>query len=217
VLQRRTFGMSGTTARELNAVYPVSQPGSLLVVDDEPEIVDVLVDFFVGQGYSVNCALNGRDALVLASLSRPDVVILDVQMPGPSGADVLRNVLALDDSIAVVMLSGADEEPLARQLLQAGAFDYVRKPLLFETLQHVVELAVPLGKRKTLLDDGTPWQCEPRTRAAGDPPADPDGPCGGCGERVGDGDTSAVRERNGLYHAACWLRRLTQRLTRAAS
>ena len=60
------------------------------MVDDEAEIVDVLRDFFEGLGYSVNCALNGRDALVLASLSRPDAVILDVRMPGRSGADVLH-------------------------------------------------------------------------------------------------------------------------------
>ena len=46
----------------------MSQLGSLLVVDDEPEIADVVRDFFEGLGYSVNCALNGRDALVLASL-----------------------------------------------------------------------------------------------------------------------------------------------------
>jgi DNA-binding NtrC family response regulator len=190
----------------------MAQPGSLLVVDDEPEVVDVLRDFFEAEGYLVNCALNGRDALVLATLSRPDAVILDVRMPGRSGTDVLRDLLELDGSIAVVMLSGIDEEAQARELLKAGAFDYVRKPFRFDNLQHVIELAVLMGKRKTLPEDVTPWQCGPRPAVDDAVRAVPDGLCGRCRERVGDGDATAVRERGGLYHAACWLGRMTQGL-----
>jgi CheY-like chemotaxis protein len=193
----------------LNPFDAVSQMGSLLVVDDEPEVVDVLRDFFEGQGYSVNSALNGRDALVLASLSRPDAVVLDVRMPGRGGADVLRDLIALDDTIAVVMLSGSDEEALARELLKAGAFDYVRKPFLLDNVERVVELAVLLGKRKALPDEATLWQCESRVFAQVGSSTGSDAPCGGCGERVPGSDTTAVRERSGLYHAACWLSRLT--------
>jgi CheY-like chemotaxis protein len=190
----------------------MGQPGSLLVVDDEADLVDVLRDFFEAQGYLVNCALNGRDALVLATLSRPDAVILDVRMPGRSGTDVLRDLLELDSSIAVVMLSGIDEETVARELLQAGAFDYIRKPFVFDNLEHVIELAMLMGKRKKLRDDITPWQCEPRPAAEPAAHPVPDGLCRGCGDRVGDGEASAVRERGGLYHAVCWLTRTTQSL-----
>lgn len=190
----------------------MGQVGSLLVVDDEPEVVDVLRDFFQEEGYLVNCALNGRDALVLAALSRPDAVILDVRMPGRGGSEVLRDLRALDGSIAVVMLSGIHEEALARELLEAGAFDYVRKPFRFDNLQHVVELAVLLGKRKTLPEDVTPWQCGSRPVVDEAARAVSDGLCRGCRERVSDGDTSAVRERGGLYHAVCWLGRMTQGL-----
>jgi CheY-like chemotaxis protein len=192
----------------LNPFPAVSQLGSLLVVDDEPEIGDVVRDFFEGLGYSVNCALNGRDALVLASLSRPDAVILDIRMPGRNGDDVLRDLLTLDDSIAVVMLSGNDQEHLARELLRTGAFDYVRKPFSLDNLQSVVELAMLVGKRKVLPDDATPWQCEPRSFAQAGPLTQADARCGGCGERVGEADTTAVRERRGLFHAGCWLSRV---------
>jgi DNA-binding response OmpR family regulator len=178
--------------------------GSLLVVDDEPEVADVVRDYFEGLGYSVTCAFNGRDALVLASLHRPDAVILDIRMPDRDGAAVLRELRAADDSIAVVMLSGTDDETLARELLEAGAFDYVRKPFLLDNLEQVVSLAVLLGKRKALSDDGLPWMCDGRSSFADEAPRG-DGPCQRCQEHVHAGDTSAVRERDGFYHAACWL------------
>jgi DNA-binding response OmpR family regulator len=188
----------------------VSRAGSLLVVDDEPEVADVLRDFFEGQGYTVNCAFNGRDALVLASLSRPDAVILDIRMPDRDGSEVLRDLLALDESIAVVMVSGTDDESLARKLLKAGAFDYVRKPFMLDNIEQVVGLAVLLGKRKALPDEGMPWPCDSRTFAEDAPLAAAEAGCRRCHEPVHVGDITAVRERDGLYHAVCWLSRVSQ-------
>jgi len=186
----------------------------LLVVDDEPQVADVLKDFFEEQGYSVTCAYNGREALVLASLSRPDAVVLDIRMPDRDGPEVLCDLLALDGSITVVMVSGTDDEELACALLKAGAFDYIRKPFLLDNIEQVVGLAVLVGKRKTLLpEETTPWQCESRTGADDTPRPEGDTWCGGCQGRVGAGDTAAVRERDGLYHASCWLSRFTDAAT----
>src|ERR687892_866670 len=126
----------------------MSTLGSLLLIDDEPQVVDLLRDYFHEQGYSVMSALNGRDALVLASLTRPDAVLLDIRMPEMQGPEVLRGLHTLDDSITVVMLSGTDDEDLARDLLKAGAFDYVRKPFMFEALEDIVRLAVLMGRRE---------------------------------------------------------------------
>jgi DNA-binding NtrC family response regulator len=178
--------------------------GSLLLVDDEPQVVDLLRDFFEEQGYSVMSALNGRDALVLASLSRPDTVLLDIRMPDLQGPEVLRQLRALDDSISVVMVSGTDDEDLARDLLKSGALDYVRKPFMFEHLDCVVRTAVLVGKRVPLQDLLTP-----NSKGAWAPEEDaPDDPwCARCQEAVSPGDTSAVRERGAIYHAACWLAR----------
>lgn len=184
--------------------------GSLLVVDDEPQVADVLKEFFEEQGYSVTCAYNGREALVLASLSRPDAVVLDIRMPDRDGPEVLCDLLALDGSITVVMVSGTDDEELACALLKAGALDYVRKPFLLDNIEQVVGLAVLVGKRKALLpEETTPWQCESRTGADDTPHLEGDPWCGRCQGRVGAGDTAAVRERDGLYHASCWLSRFT--------
>jgi len=183
----------------------MSQAGSLLLIDDEPQVVDMLRDYFGEQGYSVMSALNGRDALVLASLTRPDAVLLDIRMPEMQGPDVLRELRAMDDSITVVMLSGTDDESLARELLQAGAFDYVRKPFLFDNLDTIVRLAVLLGKREPIRDAPAASSTAPWTVA--DDAAEPGAWCARCQEPIPATDTTAVRERTSMYHAVCWLSR----------
>lgn len=189
----------------------MSAVGSLLVVDDEPQVAEVLRDFFGEQGYAVRCAGTGHEALALAAQSRPDAVLLDIRMPGRDGPEVLGDLLALDSSITVVMVSGTDDEELACALLKAGAFDYVRKPFMLDNLEQVVGLAVLVGKRKAILpDETTPWQCEARTLEGETPPATDETGCRLCHGRVRVGDTTAVREREGLYHAACWLNRTSQ-------
>jgi DNA-binding response OmpR family regulator len=189
---------------EVAAPAAMSQAGSLLLVDDEPQVVDMLRDYFQEQGYSVMSALNGRDALVLASLTRPDAVLLDIRMPELQGPDVLRELRAMDDSISVVMLSGTDDEALARELLKAGAFDYVRKPFLFDNLDTIVRLAVLIGKREPARDLPVAGVTEPP--AAADAAAGR-GRCERCRAPIAATDTAAVRERAATYHAACWLDR----------
>jgi DNA-binding response OmpR family regulator len=190
----------------------VSHAGSLLLIDDEPQVVDLLRDFFEGQGYSVMSALTGRDALVLASLTRPDAVLLDVRMSEMQGPDVLRGLLALDPSIRVVMLSAADDEALARDLLRAGALDYVRKPFMFDHLDTVVRTAVLLGRRPQLRELQPP--CGPQPWALAENDLDgPDLSCTLCEGPVQADDTSALRQGGAMYHAACWLGRFVETAT----
>jgi DNA-binding response OmpR family regulator len=179
--------------------------GSLLLIDDEPELLDLLRDCFEAQGYSVKSALNGRDALVLASLTRPDAVLLDIRMPGMPGPDVLAALRELDPTIAVVMVSGTDDESLARDLLKAGAFDYVRKPFVLDTLGEIVWLAVLTGRRPAREAPEPPRSSDPWPTAA--EAGKRDGRCAQCRQSVPLADTSAVRDGRELFHATCWLRR----------
>lgn len=119
----------------------------LLVVDDEHEITDLLDEHFRGCGYDVQVAHDGAQALVLAAARRPDAVLLDVTMPGPDGAEVLARLRAIDPTVSVIMLTGNDDETLARQMLRAGAFDYVPKPFQLDVLERVVAAAVAAGRR----------------------------------------------------------------------
>jgi DNA-binding response OmpR family regulator len=146
--------------------------GSILIVDDEPAVAEMLHDIFVSQGYAVDRASNGGDALMLASLSRPDAVILDIKLPDTTGAEVLGRIRNLDDSIPVVMLSGSDDEDMARALLKAGAIDYLRKPFQFDQLTQAVALAVEVGKGRPRRGVVLPFHPDRRRRPV--PTLEPD-------------------------------------------
>jgi DNA-binding response OmpR family regulator len=140
--------------------------GSILIVDDELAVAEMLRDIFEGQGYAVDCAANGGDALMLASLSRPDTVILDMKLPDTTGADVLARIRGLDDSIPVVMLSGSDDEEVARALLKAGAIDYLSKPFQFDQLTQTIALAVEVGRGRPRRGVVLPFHPDRRRRPA---------------------------------------------------
>ena len=151
------------------AAVPTDTPvrGSILIVDDEPAVAEMLRDIFVSEGYAVDHAANGGDALMLASLSRPHAVVLDMKLPDTTGADVLAKLRELDDSIPVVMLSGSDDEDTARALLKAGAMDYIQKPFQFDQLTRAVGLAVEVGKSRPRRGVIVPFNPDRRRR----PPA----------------------------------------------
>jgi DNA-binding response OmpR family regulator len=121
--------------------------GHVLVVDDEEEITALLEEHFLACGYAVDVAHSGADALLMAAARRPDTVLLDITMPGLEGSEVLPRLRALDPTVPVVMLTGNGDEELARGLLRAGAFDYVRKPFQLDVLERVVATAVAVGRR----------------------------------------------------------------------
>jgi two-component system response regulator (stage 0 sporulation protein F) len=77
----------------------------VLVVDDEVLVAEVLTEHLKG-GYEVETAHNGADALGAILRQRPDVVLLDINMPGMNGVEVLKSIKQIDESIAVVMVTG---------------------------------------------------------------------------------------------------------------
>jgi two-component system nitrogen regulation response regulator GlnG len=116
--------------------------GRVLVVDDEPEVGAVLRDALVDSGYIVKVSVSGREALGLVPVFQPDVVLLDVAMPGMSGVEVLDRVRREYPHVKVVMVTANQDEAVARQMLARGAFDYVPKPFDLGLLTRVVGAAV---------------------------------------------------------------------------
>jgi two-component system OmpR family response regulator len=126
---------------------PMTDRDLILVVDDEPMIVDLLRTYLTGLGYRVAAASNGAEALGHVSVTRPDAVVLDLKLPDMSGAEILGRLRAIDDSIPVLMLTANTDEVVARGLLKAGALDYICKPVRLEVLDVAVTTAVSVGRR----------------------------------------------------------------------
>ena len=146
----------------------MSPQGSVLIVDDEPAIAAMLQDHLAPHGYKIDVALHGGDAVMLASLERPDAVILDLMLPDMSGEHIFGQLRTLDSSMAIVLLTGMADETVARALLRAGAFDYLRKPPDFQRLQAAVALAVAAGRERS-----RPGTVVPFTSDRRNPPAEP--------------------------------------------
>src|SRR5512145_1923472 len=109
----------------------------LLIVDDEPLILEVLTEHFKTD-YDVDTALNGADALGAILRARPDVVMLDINMPRMNGVEVLKDIKQIDDSIAVIMVTANEQVAMAAEALRNGAFGYVPKPFDFRYLDHML-------------------------------------------------------------------------------
>ena len=114
----------------------------LLVVDDDVFVAEILQDYFSDEGYEVRIADNGRVGLDLFDAWRPHVALLDLRMPEISGADLFRRIRAMQPTAAVIFVTGADDEDLARELLREGATDFVRKPIDLEYCALAVLLSV---------------------------------------------------------------------------
>jgi two-component system response regulator (stage 0 sporulation protein F) len=120
----------------------MSGAGRLLIVDDEEPVREVLNDYFRERGYTVITAANGQEALAAFTREGPDVVLLDVRMPGIDGLQVLKRLRQVDPDVAVIMVTANEDLALARETLSVGAFDYVAKPFDFEHLNRTVMTAV---------------------------------------------------------------------------
>ncbi|MDZ4864849.1 MAG: response regulator, partial [Gemmatimonadota bacterium] len=102
----------------------------ILVVDDEPDITALVAYHLAKAGYRVSTAANGPDALKAAREERPDLVILDVMLPGVSGYDVLAELRRREETrdVGVILLTARREEPDRIRGLSLGADDYLTKP-----------------------------------------------------------------------------------------
>ena len=100
---------------------------TILVVDDEPRIVDLARDYLEHAGFAVVTAVDGPSALKAARIRKPDLLVLDLGLPGMDGLDVAR-AIRRDSTVPIIMLTARDDE-LDRVLgLEIGADDYVSKP-----------------------------------------------------------------------------------------
>src|SRR5574341_192054 len=106
----------------------------ILVMDDDPAVTSVLKRGLSYEGFAVEIAATGEDGLAIAREQPPDLVILDIMMPGIGGLEVLRRLRAAGEPVPMLMLTAKDAPQDEVHGLEQGADDYVVKPFTFEVL-----------------------------------------------------------------------------------
>jgi len=114
----------------------------ILLVDDEEEFVTTLAERLELRGLQARTALNGEDALHMIEAETPQIVILDIMMPGIGGFEVLRRIKAQHPQIPVILLTGRGSTKEGIKGMQLGAFDYLMKPLNIEELIKKMQEAI---------------------------------------------------------------------------
>lgn len=110
----------------------------LLIVDDEIDIREFAKRFFMKRGLTVFTAGGGLEALKIISEERPDLVLLDVQVEGISGIEVLKRLKEARNNTKVIMVTGAEDPDIVNEANRLGARGYIHKPLVLEELERIV-------------------------------------------------------------------------------
>ena len=125
-------------------------PVTLVVVDDEEAIRSSVRKYLVHEGYEVATAATGDEALALLQRRKVTGMLLDVNLPGESGIDLVPRVLDLEPNLALLMLTAVNDATSAALCMQRGALDYLIKPIDLPVLGRAIQNA--LRRRDTMLE-----------------------------------------------------------------
>lgn len=131
------------------------KPGAILIVDDTPTNLEILVDFFSEQGFDVFVAMDGQSALEQIPHARPDLILLDVMMPGIDGFETCRRLKANEETadIPVIFMTALTETVDKVRGFSAGAVDYVTKPIQHEEVLARVTTHIRLRRLQQHLEE----------------------------------------------------------------
>src|ERR1700730_5321213 len=124
---------------------PSAMP-KLLVVDDEPAILHAFRRAFASQAIDIITADSATEGLALAESERPDVIVLDVQLPDMSGLEALSRLRALDARSLVIFITGKSTTDTAIEAMKLGAYEYLLKPLELAQLRQVIDKALAISR-----------------------------------------------------------------------
>ncbi|MFH1258574.1 MAG: response regulator [Elusimicrobiota bacterium] len=110
----------------------------ILVVDDEPQIRDIIARFLKKGGYQVCLAADGEEAVQALKNERPHLVLLDIRMPKMDGITALKEIKKIDPTVGVIMTTAFQDEEIAKTTIALGACDYICKPLDLFSLENSI-------------------------------------------------------------------------------
>jgi DNA-binding response OmpR family regulator len=147
----------GTESRAILEPHPqthplLHHPATVMVVDDEPRVGLLFEKVLSEEGYQVVTATSGRRALALAAAAPPDIILLDIVMPGLDGMATLRELRQQRHLGTVILITAHGTLTTAREAMALGAYDYITKPFRLEFLKAV--LREGLKDRPEERDDG---------------------------------------------------------------
>jgi DNA-binding NtrC family response regulator len=123
---------------------------SILIVDDEESVRDSLYNWFIEDGYYVECAENAKKALTILQSDNFDIILADIKMPGMDGLEMLKRIKSLKSDAIVIIMTAFATVDTAVQALKDGAFDYVTKPFDPDDLSHLIRNA---SKQISLIEE----------------------------------------------------------------
>ncbi len=115
-----------------------SNSRKILIIDDELDLRDLYEKLLELQDYQVFCAASGPDGIQLNEQKNPDLIILDMHMPGMNGIETLRNIRKTDDSVIVVILTGYACPDTIREAIDLNVSEYLSKPFENKELLNVI-------------------------------------------------------------------------------
>jgi len=119
---------------------------TILVVDDEVEICDLLQGFLTEEGYQVFTATNGLEAISLGKQNELDLALLDIKMPGMDGIEVFRKLKKVRGDMGVIILTGYGTLGTAKEAMRLGAYDYLTKPFDLGLVKNIIQEALETKK-----------------------------------------------------------------------
>jgi PAS domain S-box-containing protein len=131
-------------AEELSEDEDFTGSGTVLVIDDEPNVRELSQDMLQGLGYSVITAADGKEGIEIYRNKTIDIVVLDMIMPVMNGPEVFKNLKAIDPEVSVIIVSGYDSEGFAgiKGLMESGVKGFVQKPFTQKAISKVLKQAL---------------------------------------------------------------------------
>ncbi len=125
---------------------PRAESGAVLIVDDDPDVRQMLHEVFASSGYQCRLAANGQEALDAFATERPPLTVTDVKMPVMDGLEFVKRAHALDPDAALLVLTGVGDVRTAVESLTGGAYDFILKPVKPQELLEAAKRALEHGQ-----------------------------------------------------------------------